>query len=208
MTTAPMLKRLAGVMRYPTLYALWQAPFREAKLAPLVRHNDLRAVRRVLDVGCGPGTNAARFAHARYVGIDLNADYIRKAEARFRGTFLVADARAFDGFGELFDCILVNSLLHHIDTPDVHAMLRQLSRQLTNDGHLHVIDLVLPEGPGIARYLARADRGNHARPLEAWHELLTQHLEEDVFEPFSLRVLGRTMWHLVYFKGHTRLKST
>ena len=40
-----------------TAYRLWQAPFAEKKLEPLRRHNDLSTIRRVLDVGCGPGTN-------------------------------------------------------------------------------------------------------------------------------------------------------
>lgn len=208
MPEASLLKRASGVMRHPALYALWQAPFKHAKLAPVERHTDLRAVRSVLDVGCGPGTNAARFAHARYVGIDSNADYIAAARKRFEGTFLVADARTFAAPGERFDCILVNSLLHHIDTANVRSMLRQLSTQLTDDGFIHVIDLVLPENRSIARYMARSDRGDHARSLADWRRLFTEPFAEDVLEPFALRFLGLTPWQLVYFKGHARRPPT
>jgi trans-aconitate methyltransferase len=57
-------------------YRLWQAPFRAEKFAPILAHNDMTRIRRVLDVGCGPGTNTQYFAHGDYIGIDMNAKYI------------------------------------------------------------------------------------------------------------------------------------
>ena len=56
------------VMENPHAYRLWQAPFAEPKFAPVLAHNDLSRVRRVLDVGCGPGTNTHHFAGADYLG--------------------------------------------------------------------------------------------------------------------------------------------
>ena len=50
------------LLEQPLSYRLWQAPFAEAKFEPVRRHNDLGRVRRVLDVGCGPGTNTHHFA--------------------------------------------------------------------------------------------------------------------------------------------------
>ena len=76
------MKLHARVMENTLAYRLWQAPFAEQKLAPLFAHNDLRAVRRVLDVGCGPGTNTPHFADADYLGIDFNAAYIDSARRR------------------------------------------------------------------------------------------------------------------------------
>ena len=78
-------------MEHTLVYRLWQAPFAERKLAPLFRHNDRSRIRRVLDVGCGPGTNARHFLDHDYLGIDLNPAYIRDAERRFGPRFRVAD---------------------------------------------------------------------------------------------------------------------
>ena len=55
----PLIDR---VMESPLVYRLWIAPFAEQKLRPILAHTDLSRVRRVLDVGCGPGTNTAIFA--------------------------------------------------------------------------------------------------------------------------------------------------
>jgi len=191
-------------MGHPRVYRWWQAPFARSKFAPIERHNRLTEVRRVLDVGCGPGTNAARFAAAEYVGLDHNPGYIEAARKDFPGTFLVADARTFAASGERFDFILVNSLLHHIDTENVQRILHQLHDQLTPDGHIHVLDLVLPPRPSIARFLARSDRGDHPRPLARWVSLFRSAFTEVVLEPYSLRGFGIDLWNMIYFKGRAK----
>jgi hypothetical protein len=66
------------------------------------------------------------------------------------------------------------------------------------------VDLVLPERMSIPRGLALADRGDYARPLEAWRGIFEQHFRPVVFEPFSLRLAGVSLWSLVYFKGAAR----
>ena len=72
-----MRKPWARLFEVPWVYRAWQAPFAEQKLAPVMRHNVMGAVRRVLDVGCGPGTNAPHFEGLDYLGLDINPDYNR-----------------------------------------------------------------------------------------------------------------------------------
>ncbi len=199
------LKRLAQVMSHPTAYRLWQAPCASAKFEPIMRLNDLDAVRRVLDVGCGPGTNAPWFAHADYLGIDLNPEYIATARRRYGRSFEVADVCTYEADADSkFDFILLNSLLHHIDDKHSQRILKQLSRQLTADGHVHILDLVLPESPSIARTLALGDRGDWPRPLSEWRRIFCESFEPVAFEPYEVRKLGVTLWNMVYFKGRAR----
>lgn len=193
------------ILELPISYRLWQAPFAETKFAPVLRHNDLGRVQRVLDVGCGPGTSAPHFAGCDYVGIDLNPRYIEDAERRHGRDFRVADATEFSvPEGERFDFILINSFLHHIPDEPVGELLGNLRRALTDDGHIHVMELVLPPQRNMGRLLARLDRGDFARPLEDWRELLGEHFEPAVFEPYRLGASWSdwtTLWHMVYFKG-------
>ena len=63
---------LEPVMGQPAVYRLWMTLFAEQKIAPSSTHNDLERVRPVLDVECGPRTNAGHFAHTDYLGIDWN----------------------------------------------------------------------------------------------------------------------------------------
>ena len=186
-------------------YRIWQAPFAERKLRPLFAHNDVASARRVLDVGCGPGTNTHHFAHASYLGVDFNPEYIASARARHGRDFRVADVTTYDvAPTERFDLILANSLFHHIDAVNTARILTHLATLLSDDGHVHIFDLVLPAGPSVARLLARADRGDHPRPLAEWRELFTSAFEPVVFEPYPLGMGGMTLWNMVYFKGRAR----
>lgn len=196
---------LEAVMGQPLIYRLWMGPFAEQKFLPILAHNDMNRVRRVLDVGCGPGTNAGHFAHADYLGVDWNPQYVENARRRYRGRFEVANAETLTvPDQDRFDFILVNSLLHHIDTPPIRRLLAHLGTLLSDDGHIHILELVLPEQASIARFLARSDRGEFPRPLESWREIFGAALEPVVFEPYSMKGCGFTLWNMVYFKGKAK----
>jgi SAM-dependent methyltransferase len=193
------------LFEYTAVYRAWQAPFAERKFAPVRRHNDLSRVRRVLDVGCGPGTNTHWFAANDYLGIDINPDYIADAQRRTGRDFIVADVTTYVvDPSERYDFIFLNSLLHHIDTASVRRLLAHLATLLTDDGHVHILDLILPPQPSIGRVLALADRGDHPRPLAEWQEIFAQPFEPTLVEPYPLGGLGLTLWNMLYFKGRRR----
>jgi SAM-dependent methyltransferase len=193
-----------SLLEHSLVYRLWQAPFAEAKLAPVRAHNDLGTVRRVLDVGCGPGTNAPHFMHTDYLGIDLNPRYIEDAKRRYARRFEVADVTTYRVEGEPFDFILVNSLLHHLDDTGTRHLLSHLAALLAPGGHVHILELVLSPGPSPARLLARLDRGEHPRPLARWRMIFEEHFEPVVFEPYDLTLARVPLWHMVYFKGRAK----
>lgn len=188
--------RLLG---HPAVYAAWQAPFAAQKFAPVERWLRHHEIRRVLDVGCGAGTNAGRFDRVDYVGIDVNARYLQAARTRFRGRFIHADLTTADlsSLGT-FDLILINSFLHHVTDADVERILVQVVGLLTGNGRIHILELVLPERRSVARLMARLDRGRYARPLARWCELFRAASEEEVIEPYFV---GGGLWSMVHFQG-------
>ena len=193
------------LLERPLVYRLWQAPFVEQKLVPLRAHNDLGAIRRVLDVGCGPGTNTRQFAKMEYVGLDINEHYVEFAKKKFGRDFVAVDVTKYTPPpGAPFDFIFLNSFLHHVNDEDTRRILAALTNILPPDGHVHILELVLPERPSIARFLAKADRGEFPRPLEKWREIFTEAFEPVVFEPYRLTLCGVTLWNMVYFKGRKR----
>ena len=203
-----MIKALTSrIMEQTLAYRLWIAPFADKKLAPVFIHNDLRAVRRVLDVGCGPGTNTPHFLHVDYLGLDINRSYVDYARRRFRREFVVADVTKYTvDTAERFDFILVNSLLHHVDETSTRRVLSHLATLLTPDGHVHIIELVIPPEPSIPRRLAEWDRGEYVRPLAEWRAIFYDYFDAIVDEPFAVGMAGMELWHFLYFKG--RLKRS
>jgi SAM-dependent methyltransferase len=184
------------------VYGFLQAPFAAEKVRPLVAGNDLSRARRVLDVGCGPGTNTVLFAHADYLGIDINPLYIERARRKYGRSFIVADAAFYEpAAGESYDLILMNSFLHHLDVEAVDRVLSRVATLLSAEGNIHILDLVLPPKPSISRWLALHDRGGFPRRLEEWRQVFARHFQILAFEPYPLTALGVTLWNMVYCRG-------
>ena len=99
---------------------------------------------RVLEIGCGMGTDGAQFAKAGadYTGIDLTDAAVELARKRFqvsglRGEFRVADAERLDFPDASFDLVYSHGVLHH--TPDIEAAVREIHRVLKTGGRAMVM---------------------------------------------------------------------
>jgi SAM-dependent methyltransferase len=189
-------------LEHPFVYRVWQAPFVDEKFAPVERHLRLGTLRRVLDVGCGPGTNAARFAGLDYVGVDVNDDYLALARSKYQGQFIQADLGTAD-LSRLgaFDAILINSFLHHLPDEDVDRILTHCEKLLAIEGAVHILELVLPRPPSLATLMARFDRGRYARTLDHWNSIFERHFSPQVIEPYTF---GGGLWAMLYFQGRAR----
>lgn len=114
---------------------------------------------RILDAGCGPGTETLLLARlvpdGEVVGLDLAAGMVRTAfhTAQRRGVrnvaFVQGDvARLPDEFGGAFDAVVSFGAFHHYPDPD--GALREMHRVLGEHGLAVVVD------PGPAWFKAFA----------------------------------------------------
>jgi len=100
--------------------------------------------KKVLEIGCGLGTDGAQFAlaGADYTGIDLTDAAIDLARRRFDlfnlpGAFRTADAENLDFPDESFDVVYSHGVLHH--TPDTVRAVQELHRVLRPGGRAVVM---------------------------------------------------------------------
>lgn len=99
---------------------------------------------RVLEIGCGLGTDGAQFskAGADYVGVDLTEAAVDLARKRFEisnlaGQFHTADAEKLDFEDNSFDLVYSHGVLHH--TPDTAGAVREVHRVLKPKGRAIVM---------------------------------------------------------------------
>ena len=103
--------------------------------------------KRVLEIGCGIGTDAVNFARAgaNYTGIDLSLESIKLAKQRFEvfelnGEFFDANAEelndVFDPH-EKFDLIYSFGVIHHAPRPE--RVVAHLPKLLQDDGECRVM---------------------------------------------------------------------
>ena len=99
---------------------------------------------RVLEIGCGLGTDGAQFAKAGadYTGIDLTEAAVDLAGKRFElfdlaGKFRTADAENLDFADESFDLVYSHGVLHH--TPNIAGAVSEIHRVLRKNGRAVVM---------------------------------------------------------------------
>jgi ubiquinone/menaquinone biosynthesis C-methylase UbiE len=111
------------------------------KLHHLLRLVDFTAYRgkRVLEVGCGAGTDLVRFAKggAIVTGVDLSSSAIALARKNFEQQGLSADLREADGehlpFADgSFDLVYAHGVIQY--TPDTERIVEECRRVLTPGG--------------------------------------------------------------------------
>ena len=100
--------------------------------------------KKVLEIGCGLGTDGAQFAlaGADYTGIDLTDAAVDLARRRFDlfnllGAFRTADAENLDFPNESFDVVYSHGVLHH--TPDIIRAVQEVHRVLRPGGRAVVM---------------------------------------------------------------------
>src|ERR1041385_5091187 len=99
---------------------------------------------KVLEIGCGLGTDGAQFAKAGadYTGVDLTQAAVDLAKRRFEldqlpGTFRIADAERLDFPDNTFDLVYSHGVLHH--TPNTAVAVREIHRMLRPRGRAVVM---------------------------------------------------------------------
>lgn len=126
---------------------------------------------RILDAGCGPGGNGARFLdRAEVVGIDLEyaaTEFVRDKHPPMRPVQGSLTALPFPD--NSFDVIIVVTVLYHV--PDDALAVRELARVLAPGGAIFVVEPALElfrrahdaQGHGVRRY----DRDGLAESIAA-----------------------------------------
>jgi 2-polyprenyl-3-methyl-5-hydroxy-6-metoxy-1,4-benzoquinol methylase len=100
--------------------------------------------KRVLEIGCGIGTDAAEFAKhgAEYVGVDLSKESIELAKQRFIIDDLQGEFHTYNAEDDLtwlgkFDLVYSAGVLHHY--PDVTAIVKNIHQVLKQDGEFRFV---------------------------------------------------------------------
>jgi ubiquinone/menaquinone biosynthesis C-methylase UbiE len=156
---------------------------------------------RAVDLACGPGTLALRFArHVRWIcGLDFTPAILQRARhtAAQDGlldklAFAIGDAQCLPFANDLLDLAVTSYSLHHISDPA--RVISEMARVVRRGGRVGIIDIEVPEDPEVRALNHRIEfirDHSHSRSL-------TQSEFESMFEAAGLRIIQ--MEH----KGHPR----
>jgi SAM-dependent methyltransferase len=197
------------LLEHPLIYKYFQALFSGVKTEYLRKHLsaiDHERPIRILDLGCGPGTNADLFLNKEryaYIGIDLNPDYIREASKNFPLEFRCLDITSLNTLRVSYDVVLLNSVIHHLSASETKRLLDSASNFVSQYGECLILDMVCPEKPGLGsmvqQILIRLDRGSHCRTVDQLRGELSEHFFIKKMYSFKVKFIGILLWELRLF---------
>jgi len=129
---------------------------------------------RVLDFACGCG-GFCLAVPGRYVGIDLNSNYIGFARWRWRNSRRRFEVIRLEEMPdeERFDAAIMASALHHLSDDVADVILGRLARMVTS--RIVVLDHDPESANRLQRVLLDIDRGTYIRPVARQRVLLERH---------------------------------
>jgi ubiquinone/menaquinone biosynthesis C-methylase UbiE len=145
---------------------------REAEL--LAKFLGLQGDEKAVDLACGPGTLALRFArHLRWIcGLDLTPAILERARAsaaaeKLRNiSFAIGDAQGLPFADGSLDVAITSYSLHHMS--DAARVIGEMARVVRRGGRVGVIDIRVVEDPVAAELNNRIERmrdSSHTRTL-------------------------------------------
>lgn len=132
---------------------------------------------KILDQGCGTGTYAQLFK-GKYTGLDNNPDYIKTAQKRYSGKFILGDATKIPLANHTFDITFAVGLHHHLDQSQAKQAIKEALRVTKNKGKVIIADAMLPKSKFnlLGLLLRKMDRGGNVRKVSDSLKLLPKGL--------------------------------
>lgn len=128
-------KALGGDARAKQSKFYWATALQTERHAARINKYILGKV--VLEIGCATGNDALSYCQfsSSYIGIDISDEAIKIGKARDikNAEFVCTDGHKIPAGDKTLDCVIVNSLLHHLD---LETSFVEISRVLKDDGKL------------------------------------------------------------------------
>lgn len=161
--------------------------------------------KRVLEIGCGIGTDAVNFARhgAIYTGVDLSGESIALAKQRFEvfgltGTFIECNAEELDRVfanGEKFDLIYSFGVIHHAPRPE--RVVACLPNLLADGGEVRCMlyaknswkNILINAGwdqPEAQDNCPQAMTYTHSEVRELFKDFDNVHVDQDFIFPWNI----------------------
>jgi len=88
-----MIRTIRSLLAFPQAYQLFWTVIGGPQRSKILVDEYIRpkAGDRILEIGCGPGTIVPYLPHCEYVGFDMSAEYVAKAQKKFPNARFVCE---------------------------------------------------------------------------------------------------------------------
>ena len=128
----------------------------------------------VLDYGCGVGFFCRLFNHKKYLGIDINKNFIISAKKKNRKyKFTDFDSKDIKKYN--INSILINNVIHHLSDKQVKDSFRFLRTNSKKKSKILIVEPLFPNNFFSLQFFLKAlDIGNFIRSKEQYLKILKE----------------------------------
>ena len=171
-----MIRTIRSLLAFPQAYQLFWTVIGGPQRSEILVDEYIRprAGDRILEIGCGPGTIVPYLPRCEYVGFDMSAEYVAKAQKKFPNARFVCERVSEYTLKEraYFDSVLALGIVHHLDDSEAVQLFQIAHDALKPGGKLVTLDGVWSKGQSAgARALLARDRGQFIRDEESYVRL-------------------------------------
>ena len=187
---------MKNILNNPKIYQAYQVlgGFHAARIKAFNQYVDLNNVKRIFDIGCGPGHFSETISKdIDYIGFDTDQNYIDYANKHFGGSARffnrIFDKTAIREFGNP-DLIIMNGVLHHLNDETFKIIASDAAASLNKNGILYTLDGCYTDNQNIiTKFLLDNDRGGFVRNSSEYNSLLKESfntIESDIRNDLSI----------------------
>ena len=124
----------------------------------------------VLDYGCGVGFFCKLFNSKKYVGLEINKNFIIRAKKINKNyNFFELQDKKIITYKNKINAIFINNVLHHMSDNQIHRTLKFLKKNSKKNSKFLIIEPLLPQNFFSTQFFLKAlDIGNFLRTKEGY----------------------------------------
>jgi len=154
---------------------------------------------RVLDFGCGVGSNSTLFHHDDYIGVEVDESRVLSSRlkypaSKFEKIPFISTLNDKIPFGDnSFDIIFISLCLHHIDSDTCKLLFKEFSRLLNENGKIIGVEPCILSKKYFSNVIMNViDAGDYILPIEEYKQIYSS----EAFDVEDVNIVKTAGYHL------------
>ena len=155
---------------------------------------------KVLDFGCGIGSNSKLFHSDDYIGAEVDESRVISSRIKYPNkrfeqiSFISTEDDRIPFEDNSFDIVFISLCLHHIDSATCKLLLKEFSRVLNHNGRIIGIEpCILPDKYFSNIFMNIIDAGDYILPTEEYKKIYTSE-SYDTEDINIIKTFGYHLW--------------
>ena len=155
---------------------------------------------KVLDFGCGIGSNSKLFHSGDYIGVEVDKSRVTSSSLKYPGwrfeqiPFISTEKDRIPFEDSSFDLVFISLCLHHIDSTTCKLLFKEFSRVLNHSGRIIGIEpCILPRKYFSNIFMNIIDAGDYILPTEEYKKIYASE-SYDIEDINIVKTFGYHLW--------------